>query len=35
MLHQCNIWCIKGISNKPRDSGGSQAFLFRFFSAKK
>ena len=23
MLHQCNIWCIEGIGNKPSDSKGS------------
>ncbi len=35
MLHQCNIWCIEGIGDKPSDSKGSWTFIFRFFSGKK
>ena len=35
MLHQCNIWCIEGIGNKPSDSKGSWTFIFRFSSAEK
>ena len=35
MLHQCNIWCVKGISDKPSDSAGSWTFYFRLFFLKK